>query len=171
MADQRQRELVALGRAISQVREERGVSVEAGAAAAGIADAELEAIEAGRLDPGYHGLRHLAAALGITSTALLLHVERDENDLDPRAVSVAFGRRLRKLRAERGMAQDHLEHTTGIHSTAIGRFEHGAREPRLTSILRLAYGLGVEPGELVNGLRIEKPDDDAQAGGDADGRA
>lgn len=33
------------------------------------------------------------------------------------------------------------------------RLERGGREPKLTTILRLADGLGVEPGELVNRLR------------------
>jgi len=32
------------------------------------------------------------------------------------------------------------------------RLERGGREPRLTTLLHLADGLGVEPGELVNGL-------------------
>ena len=65
---------------------------------------------------------------------------------------MTFGQRLRDLRAEYGVSQDVLAHRTGIHVTAIGRFERGDREPRLSSILRLARGLGVEPGELVNGL-------------------
>jgi transcriptional regulator with XRE-family HTH domain len=64
----------------------------------------------------------------------------------------AFGRRLRELRAERGISQDQLARRTGIDSTAVGRFERGAREPRLRSILRLATGLGVKPGRLVDDL-------------------
>ncbi len=68
-------ELVAFGRAVREMRQERGLSVEAVAAAAGIAYGELDAIEAGRLDPGYRGLLHIPAAIGITSTALLLRVE------------------------------------------------------------------------------------------------
>ncbi len=63
-----------------------------------------------------------------------------------------FGQRLRELRAERGISQDQLARRTGIHPTAIGRFERGAREPRLRSILRLARGLGVPPGTLLDGL-------------------
>jgi transcriptional regulator with XRE-family HTH domain len=66
--------------------------------------------------------------------------------------SIAFGQRLRELRAEGGVSQDQLARRTGIHSTAIGRFERGAREPRLRSILRLADGLGVRPGRLVDDL-------------------
>ncbi len=68
-------ELVAFGRAVRQVRKERGVSVDVLADAAGIPSTDVEAIEAGRLDPGYHGLRRLPAALAISSTALLLRVE------------------------------------------------------------------------------------------------
>ncbi len=67
-------------------------------------------------------------------------------------VSVAFGLRLREMREERGISQDTLSRVTGIHDTAIGRFERGAREPRLTTIMRLARGLGVRPGVLVDGL-------------------
>ncbi len=70
----------------------------------------------------------------------------------PQAASAAFGQRLRQLRDERGMSQDALAHATDIHSTAIGRMERGAREPRLTTILRLARGLGVVPGDLLNSI-------------------
>ncbi|HEY3758450.1 MAG TPA: helix-turn-helix transcriptional regulator [Solirubrobacteraceae bacterium] len=66
--------------------------------------------------------------------------------------TVAFGERLRELRAERGVSQDQLASRTGIHPTAIGRFERGDREPRLRSILRLAQGLDVPPGALLDGL-------------------
>ena len=66
--------------------------------------------------------------------------------------AAAFGQRLRELRAECGMSQDKLARRTGIDATAIGRFERGAREPRLRSILRLAEGLGVKPGRLVDDL-------------------
>ncbi len=69
------------------------------------------------------------------------------------AVVVAFGLRLRELRAEQGVSQDQLARKTGIHPTAIGRMERGGREPRLETILRLARGLGVRPGKLVEGLK------------------
>ncbi|MGH2859943.1 MAG: helix-turn-helix domain-containing protein [Solirubrobacteraceae bacterium] len=69
---------------------------------------------------------------------------------DPQAASAAFGHRVRELRDQRGMSQDALADGTDIHPTAIGRMERGAREPRLATILRLARGLGVTPGELLN---------------------
>jgi len=71
---------------------------------------------------------------------------------DPEAATVAFGKRLRSVRVDHGMSQDALARACDIHFTAIGRLERGRREPRLATILRLAEGLGVEPGELVNRL-------------------
>lgn len=73
-------------------------------------------------------------------------------DQDPKRASSAFGKRLRELRDRYDLSQDALAHATDIHPTAIGRMERGAREPRLTTILRLAQGLDVQPGELLNDL-------------------
>jgi transcriptional regulator with XRE-family HTH domain len=77
-------------------------------------------------------------------------IERDQHDA--KRLRAAFGQRLRELRDKHGLSQDSLSDATGIHSTAIGRMERGEREPRLSTILRLADGLGVQPGELVNQL-------------------
>lgn len=60
---------------------------------------------------------------------------------------------MRKVRKREGMSQDMLARETDIHPTSIGRLERGDREPKLTTILRLAHGLGVEPGELMDDLR------------------
>jgi DNA-binding XRE family transcriptional regulator len=73
-------------------------------------------------------------------------------DQDPHAASVAFGVRLRELRAEHGLSQDDLANRTDVHPTAIGRLERGSREPRLTTILRIARGLDVQPGALLDEL-------------------
>ena len=76
-------------------------------------------------------------------------------------IALSFGRRLRELRDEHGVSQYKLSRRTGIHETAIRRFERGEREPRLTTILRLARGLGVSPGELLEGLTaLQYPTDE-----------
>jgi transcriptional regulator with XRE-family HTH domain len=71
---------------------------------------------------------------------------------DPERASRAFGERMRELRGQKNISQDGLARETDIHPTSIGRLERGGREPKLTTILRLADGLGVEPGELLNPL-------------------
>jgi transcriptional regulator with XRE-family HTH domain len=75
-----------------------------------------------------------------------------DSDLDPYAARRAFGRRMRDLRTEHGVSQDTLALRTGIHATAIGRLERGSREPRLTTILRIARGLDLPPEALMAGL-------------------
>ena len=79
------------------------------------------------------------------------------SDQDPKQLSAAFGERLRELRGRQELSQDALADATDIHPTAIGRMERGAREPLLSTILRLAHGLDVQPGELLNDL-VEAPE-------------
>ncbi len=67
-------------------------------------------------------------------------------------VGTTFGQRLRELRRERGVSQEALSRRTHIHIPTIGRLERGKQEPRLKTILRLADGLGVSPGELLDNL-------------------
>jgi transcriptional regulator with XRE-family HTH domain len=76
----------------------------------------------------------------------------DHLDEDASAASLAFGQRLRALRLRHALSQDDLARETNVHPTAIGRLERGSREPRLTTILRIARGLNVRPGELLDDL-------------------
>jgi len=69
--DEPDRELVALGRAIRQLRDERRISRDELAAAAGLTTGRLDAIEAGRSDPAYDVLVALAAGLGVKLGALV----------------------------------------------------------------------------------------------------
>ncbi len=64
----------------------------------------------------------------------------------------AFGRRLREVRADRGLSQNQLARRAKMRPSAIGRLERGARAPALETILRLARGLGVPPGALLDEL-------------------
>jgi transcriptional regulator with XRE-family HTH domain len=73
-------------------------------------------------------------------------------DEDPLRASNAFGERLKELRGELDLSQDDVAREADIHPTAIGRLERGSREPRLTTILRVARGLGVNPSELLDDL-------------------
>ena len=52
------------------------------------------------------------------------------------------------------MSQDDLADRTGMHASVISRIERSCREPRVTTVLRLADGLGVQAGALMNDLVI-----------------
>lgn len=67
-------------------------------------------------------------------------------------LNAAFGERLRQVRGSRGLSQDEVAREANVHPTVVGRLERGSREPRLSTILRMAHGLGVPPGELLDGL-------------------
>lgn len=141
-----EQELIALGRTIRQVREERGMSTAALAAAAGIEQQYLETLEGGGLDPRYDVLLALGDGLGVGWAALVSGAGDQDAHTD-----FAFGQRLRELRAEHNVSQEVLSRRTGIHRTTIGTLEQGDSDPRLSTVLRFARGLDVPPRELVEG--------------------
>jgi len=46
----------------------------------------------------------------------------------------------------------------GLHFTLVSSVERGERNLSLTSVLRVAHGLDVDPATLVRGLRWEPED-------------
>ena len=68
--------------------------------------------------------------------------------------TVEFGKRVRKLRDQQGLSQEALADRCGVHWTFLGQVERGQRSIRLDNILRIAAGLGVQPGELLDGLPV-----------------
>lgn len=67
--------------------------------------------------------------------------------------AATFGRRVRSRREELGLTQETLGDTTGLHWTFVGQVERGRRNLSLHNILKLAAGLNIDAGELVQGLR------------------
>ncbi len=62
---------------------------------------------------------------------------------------VAFGGRVRAHRKAAGLTQEVLAHQAGLHWTYIGQIERGERNLTVKNVLRLARGLGVRPGALL----------------------
>lgn len=63
-----------------------------------------------------------------------------------------LGERIRERRKEQGLSQEKLAHRCDVHWTFLGQVERGQRNLRLHNLLKIASGLGVDPGELVKGL-------------------
>ena len=63
-----------------------------------------------------------------------------------------FGANLRRSRRAAGLTQEALWESSGVNMTEISRIENGQKDPQLTTIVRLAVGLGIPPGELLGGV-------------------
>jgi transcriptional regulator with XRE-family HTH domain len=62
----------------------------------------------------------------------------------------AVGRRIRRLREQRGMSQRELSFD-GVSYAYISRLEHGQRTPSLTALAGIAEKLGASPVYLATG--------------------
>jgi transcriptional regulator with XRE-family HTH domain len=65
-------------------------------------------------------------------------------------VQARFGERLRTRRQAAGLSQERLAFASGMHRTEISLLERGARDPRLSTVVRLARALGTDAAELVD---------------------
>lgn len=65
----------------------------------------------------------------------------------------AFGKRVADLRRKQGLTQEQLSAKTGLAVDSIGAIEQGRRWARLTTLHKLAKGLGVKTDELLRGLK------------------
>lgn len=76
MSKPHEQDLVALGQAVSRLREQRGMSTNELADATGIERVRISTLEAGRLDPTYELLIALAEGLGVQPSALVIRAEK-----------------------------------------------------------------------------------------------
>jgi transcriptional regulator with XRE-family HTH domain len=167
--------------ALSAIRERRGLTKSGLAREAGISGGSLRDLESGRRNASPTMLIRLAQALAVPIPALLHPTDpphhgtaesqesatqvRDPEpivtarppvtrtpDTDQYNPGRAFGQRIRAARKRLGLSQERLAFVCGFHRTYTANLERGAVNPSLYNILRLATGLGVDPGELVEGL-------------------
>jgi transcriptional regulator with XRE-family HTH domain len=60
-----------------------------------------------------------------------------------------FMANLWRARRRSGLSQEELGFRAGLHRTEISLLEVGGRLPRIDTLVKLAGGLGIEPGELL----------------------
>jgi len=74
------------------------------------------------------------------------------SDEDAAQVVTRFAQNLRRQRETAGLSQEALGEASELHRTEISLLERSGREPRLWTVVRLARGLEIAPGDLLAGL-------------------
>ena len=65
-----------------------------------------------------------------------------------------FAANLRRERRRVGLSQEALAAASGLHRTEVSLLERGGRDPRLSTVVRVADALGVPPPALLAGLGV-----------------
>jgi transcriptional regulator with XRE-family HTH domain len=64
-----------------------------------------------------------------------------------------LGANIRRERRAAALSQMALAERSGLHFTEVSRLELAERDPRLSTILKVARGLGVPLSRLLDGIR------------------
>jgi transcriptional regulator with XRE-family HTH domain len=64
-------------------------------------------------------------------------------------VSGDLGRNLRHAREQAGLTQEEVAARSGVHVTEVSRIEGGKRDPKVSTVRRLAAAVGVAASELL----------------------
>jgi len=67
-----------------------------------------------------------------------------------KAILVKFGKKIREVRAERGLSQEALADIANIHRTYIGMVERAEKNITLLNIQKLAKALKIDIKELFD---------------------
>lgn len=68
-------------------------------------------------------------------------------------VTREFGARVRARRLTMGLSQEALAEGSSLHWSYLGQVERGRVNLSLHNIVKIAETLGIDPGELMAGLR------------------
>jgi transcriptional regulator with XRE-family HTH domain len=64
-----------------------------------------------------------------------------------------LGANIRRERRAASLSQMALADRCGLHFTEISRLELAERDPRLSTVVKVARGLGIPPSRLLEGVR------------------
>lgn len=56
---------------------------------------------------------------------------------------------MRAARLKLEMSQEQVAERSGVHATEVSRIEGGKRDPRVSTVERLARAVKVKPGQLL----------------------
>ncbi len=83
---------------------------------------------------------------------------RSQNKTEQGKVNRRFAVNLRRIRKGRGLSQEAMASLAGIHRTEASLLERGKREPRMTTLVKLAAVLEVPLGDLFEGVEWRAPE-------------
>ena len=69
-------------------------------------------------------------------------------------ISTVFGQVLREQRLSRDLSQEELALAADVDRTFVSQMERGIRQPTITTLMKLAGALGIQPSTLI--VRMEK---------------
>jgi transcriptional regulator with XRE-family HTH domain len=69
-----------------------------------------------------------------------------------RGAAARLGRNVFMARRRAGFSQEALGALASLHRTEVGMVEKGERLPRVDTLIKLASALGVDAGELLEGV-------------------
>lgn len=67
-------------------------------------------------------------------------------------VALRFGEGLRQERLLAELSQEELAERASLHRSEIGLLERGLREPRVSTVVKLANALSIPAAELLRGI-------------------
>ena len=70
-----------------------------------------------------------------------------------KAPSQVFAENMRRSRHRRGLSQERLAYACKLHRTEISLLERGDRDPRLSTVVRLARALGCTASSLLEDVQ------------------
>lgn len=79
---------------------------------------------------------------------------------DPTSHTALLARTIRQLRRDRELSQEALAAAAGIHPKHLSEIERGNKEPRASTVARLAQALGMSTAELYDAAFGTPPGDD-----------
>lgn len=80
--------------------------------------------------------------------------ERCGCDMRVDQISTIFGQVLREQRISKELSQEELALAADVDRTFVSQMERGIRQPTITTLMKLAGALGIQPSTLV--IRMEK---------------
>ena len=75
-------------------------------------------------------------------------------DMRVEQISIVFGQVLREQRVSRDLSQEELALAADVDRTFVSQMERGIRQPTITTLIKLAGALGIQPSTLI--VRMEK---------------